>query len=538
MKRADLEKLRRLDPKLAAQLEGLMAQQEAAGSGTADEGEVLPSPSGSTGGVESNADAPEVFTPPPKGHSSGGAERACEGPSGAVSSTSGSETDPTTVSNFADADSQLGLPEVPQVLVSTEPSPDEKLAEFWSGYEDDAVPAEELRRRKAERHAEREARMAQYRANARQLGCLPWAQWRRHGTGEHVSCAQLELQLDGIERRVGRASTWDEGLSATRTMEHVEAQCFTVRDLGDRFDNMPGCLRGTFPELTRTQLSLLRAVVTAYMGGAMGIYEYQPILASDLGMSERAMRYALNGGTGRPPGLVELGLVAKRQTWKRGSGERPSDHHYLLLQAGPVLAEVLLPLACEGRIRRGERLPRHCGYTRTSARQAARSARQGARRSRFELAEKAVERSRCVARDARREPPRERRQRVEKRAQITRLNCPAQNADNPVPPPTGVGGLRARRGRPPSPPRTNVSLHDKSQAQASPSSPPSSAGDSSTPKNSPLRDRAQALDEAAQPAPNLEHWRQQKKRGAPVPDEIDALLLREQFSALGGVIWG
>lgn len=548
MRRGDLEKLRRLDSKLAAQLEDVLAQREAAAEepqgdcgvasqsprrlrsgvqrATCDESRV-PSPAIDVGSLTCRAESAsqsctEGFrgaTPPQQGARAERSEGACGEPS-------------STRPSFVNAESQVGLPEVPQVLVSTEASPAEKLAEVWEGYDDDAVPAEELSRRKAERKAEREAQMAQYRANARQLGCLPWAKWRRHGTGEHVSCAQLELQLDGIERRVGRASTWDEGLSATRTMEHVEAQCFAVRDLGDRFDNMPSCLRGLFPELTPSQRSLLRAVVTAYLGGAMGIYEYQPILASDLGMSERALRYALNGGKDRPPGLVELGLVTKRQTWKRGAGDRPSDHHYLLLQAGPTLTEVLLPLACEGRTRRGERLPRHCGYTRNSARQAARVARQSARRSRFEHAEQAVERTRREAKATRPAPQRERRERVEKRSQIAGINCPAQNADNPVPPPSGEGGLRIGRGRPPSPPKKNVSLRDEPLAPATPPPEISIDRDSSPPKINFLGDRARALDGGAQPAPSvLERWRQRKRRGAQVPDEIDKALFANLISS-------
>ena len=112
-------------------------------------------------------------------------------------------------------------------------------------------------------------------------------------------------------------------------------------------------------------------MVSAYVGGALRVYEYQPVLASDLGMSERALRYALNGGKERPPGLVELGLVRRRQTWKRGSTERPSDHHYLLLQAGPALVELLLPMTCERWAQLGLRVPRHSGYTRSSARREA-----------------------------------------------------------------------------------------------------------------------------------------------------------------------
>ena len=554
MRRGDLEKLRRLDPKLAAQLEGVLAQREAAEEPQGDCGAASQSPRRFRRGVQ-RATCDESRSPSPAtdvGGLSCGAESASQscaeelraattpqqGARAERSEEACGEPSSSAAPSFVNAESQVGLPDVPQTLVSTEATPAEKLAEVWAGYEDDCVPPEEQERRRAQRAAEREARMAQYRENAKQLGCLPWANWRRHGTGKHVSCSQLELQLDGIERRVGRASTWDEGLSAARTMDNVEAQCFTVRDLGDRFDNMPGCLRGMFPELTRTQWSLLRAVVTAYMGGAMGIYEYQPILASDLGMSERAMRYALNGGTGRPPGLVELGLVARRQTWKRGSGERPSDHHYLLLQAGPVLSEILLPLVCERRARKGERVPRRSGYTRTSARRAATSARQTARRSRFERAERAVQRTRGDVSETRPEPPRSRRHKAKEKPSDTRLNCPAQNADNPVPPPSGEGGLRARRGRPPSPPCSDVSLRDSSPAPAPPPPLSSNGSDSPPPPDNNLCARTRALDGGAAVAQNLEVWRKRRERGTSIPDEIDQLLLREKFLKLGELIWG
>lgn len=581
MRRRDLDKLRRLDPRLAAQLEGVMAKR----------GADAPS-----GGPEGPCDAPAPDEPrlsrgqvgdqpvPPEAPSRRveAGPLACEEPEGPQTGLlSGepcggaqepSEAPSQPSGGFADASQQVGLPEVPQVLVSTEASPEAKLEEIWTGYEDDLVPEEELERRKAERVAEREARMARYRENSRQLGFLPGAAWRRRGTGKHVPCEQLELQLDGIERRVGRASTWDSGLSAVQTMDHVEAQCFTVRDLGDRYDTMPSALRGLFPTLTRTQRSLLRAVVTAYMGGAMGIYEFQPILASDLDMSERAMRYALNGGAGRPPGLVELGLVRKRQTWKRGAGERPSDHHYLLLQAGPALSELLLPLSCEQRARRGEKPPRRCGYTRTSARAKAAAGRQAGRRARYERAERAVRLSR---KEAGAEPQRQPR----KGGQIQRSkppkDCPAQNAVNPVPPPSGGGGLRDRRGRPPSPPTTDASLRDRSLAAATPPLLPSKASDSPPPSLASRRDRAQALDEAARAVPSfdpqtllrgrpyapsdraaesepnprrgetkeldthdLEVWRRRQQRGFRPPEAIGRKLLDEQLRKLQEAMWG
>ncbi|MGH1349173.1 MAG: hypothetical protein ACRBN8_47020, partial [Nannocystales bacterium] len=367
MRRRDLDKLRRLDPKLASQLEGVLAQGK-------DGADVPPeTPEAAQDGCEPAEAGPRcddagrepraaVSAPERAGQATVSAGTA-EPPQAPVSASgsvgveedpakpgraegASEEPSPPSPAAFVNAEAQAGLPEVPQALVSTEVDPQARLAETWAGYEDDCVPEGELERRKVERAAKREAQRAQDRAHCAQMGFFPQAWYRRKGSGKHVSCEQLELQLDGIERRVGRATVWDEGLSATRTMDNVEAQSFTVRDLGDRPASLPGALRGRFPALTRTQLDLLRVVVTAYMGGALGVYEFQPILASDLGMSERALRYALNGGKDRPLGLIELGLVTKRQTWKRGAGDRPSDHHYLLLQAGPALVDELLPLTC------------------------------------------------------------------------------------------------------------------------------------------------------------------------------------------------
>ncbi|MCR9165547.1 MAG: hypothetical protein NXI35_33045 [bacterium] len=554
MRRGDLDKLRRLDPKLARQLEGVLARRDAdSASHEAPQGLCGASGAGPTGWTTSAL--PEqhgaACEEPTARTTTGPGVRTCLGPLPCFSATPTALADspePPAESSgdaptaFINAEDQAGLPEVPQVLVSTEAPPEERLAETWAGYEDDCVPSEELERRKAERAAEREAQRARDRAHAQQLGFFPGASFRRHGTGEHVPCEQLELQLDGIERRVGRASTWDEGLAASRTMESVEAQCFTVRDLGDRPDNMPSCLRGMHPDLTPSQWALLRAVVTAYMSGAMGLYEYQPILASDLGMSERALRYALNGGKDRPPGLVELGLVKRRQTWKRGSGERPSDHHYLLLQAGPSLVELLLPLTCERRAQRGDRVPRRSGYTRSSARRVAAQARQDARRARFDLGERAVRRVRGEVVERRVEPPRERREQASKGHSQPKLNCPAQNADNPVPPPSGEGGLRARRGRPPSPPSSNVSLRDETLASAPPSPWSANDSDSPAPLEHLLGDRTRALDRSAKRAPiseaQLENWRRRRARGAPVPETIDRQLFSELISAAHSAMFG
>ena len=560
MRRGDLDKLRRLDPKLARQLEGVLARREAESkvaqapegrceAGAAVGGQDTQIQSGTRLGepeaacvgplpcsaTEASTKAPEKpvaaslesrFDGAPV--SPGSAGVACEVPSAPASSP------------FTDVYAQAGLPEVPQVLVSTEISREEQLAEVWAGYEDEAVPPEELERRKAERKAELEAQRARDRAHARQLGFFPGAHFRRHGTGDHVSCEQLELQLDGIERRVGRASTWDEGLAAARTMEDVESQCFTVRDLGDRPDTMPGCLRGVFTDLTPSQWTLLRAVVTAYVGGAMGVYEYQPVLASDLGMSERALRYALNGGKDRPPGLVELGLVKRRQTWKRGSTERPSDHHYLLLQAGPALVDILLPMTCDRRAQQGQRVPRRSGYTRSSARREAARARQSARRARFDLAERAVQRVQGQAIPCRPEAPRERRKPPSLPPKIPPLNCPAQNADNPVPPPSGEGGLRVGRGKPPSPP-SDESLRDSPLAPATPSHLPTTISDSPPLHEQLLRDRTRALDGAATSAPDrgrLELWRRRRARGVPVPVEIEEQLFSDLISAARSAMFG
>ncbi len=347
---------------------------------------------------------------------------------------------------FVNAAAQAGLPEVPQTLVSTEASPGEKLAELWAGYPDEEVPGEEQERRKVEAKAKREAEQARDAAHSAQLGFFPGASWRRRGTGPHVRCEQLELKLDGIEKRRGRRSMWDEGRSASLAMAHVEAQCFTVRELGDRSNSLPEFLRGQHPTLTRTQKDVLRAVVTAYMAGALGVYEYEAILASDLGMSERAFRYALNGGKDRPPGLVELGLVKRRQTWKQGTAEgRPSEHHYLLLQVGPELGEQLLPWACTQLARLGRRVPKRSGYTRRSAAKRAVELRQKARVGRREAAERVVRRK-LEGPDS--EPVQVRREATE----TSPINCAAQIAVNPVPPPYGGRGTREEKGKTPSNP--------------------------------------------------------------------------------------
>ncbi len=560
MRRRDLDKLRRLDPKLALQLEGVLADR-----GTA------PSPAGGARDLGRAGEPESLCQSPSKALSPGSSGALCSSeaksvsPGGLVGSAE-SKTAPqshclsappasgqprfepkpcaaeTNLEHrpFFSAEAQAGLPEVPQTLVSTEVTAEQKLAETWEGYADDCVPPEEKERRRVERVAEREAQRARDRAHNAQLGFFPGAWFRRRGTGKHVSCEQLELQLDGIERRVGRASTWDQGLSAARTMDNVEAQCFAVRELGDRPANIPECLRGLHPTLTRTQWDVLRVVVTAYMGGALGVYEYQPILASDLGMSERAFRYALNGGKNRPPGLVELGLVLKRQTWKRGVGDRPSDHHYLLLQAGPSLAELLLPVVCARRAQHGHRLPRRVGYTRSSARKSAAAARQLARQARRDRAERAIGRERRPELQVEKRPAQKRREKALLGPRNTALNCAAQTADNPVPPPTGVGGLRDRRGKPPSnPPSKNEPLRDKTLAPATPPLPKTNGSDSPTPLDQILGDRTRALDEAARHRPsNLEVWKRRRARGVQVPDEIDEALFSQAIIAARNALLG
>lgn len=482
MRRRDLDKLRRLDPKVAAQLEGVLERRQAVAKGPGE------------GGGEPTSD------------------RRVDAPN-ALPSPASNETPSSFEANSIRAD-----------------WPD-------AGADDET----ELQRRKAERAAERQAQREQDRAYSARLGFFPGASFRRRGTGDAVSCDLLEAQLDGIERRVGRATTWDEGLSAVRTMEHVEAQCFNVRDLGDRPDSMPGCVRGLFPELTPSQRILLRAVVSAYMGGALGVYEYQPILASDLGISERALRYALNGGRGRPPGLIELGLVQKRQTWKRGAGERPSDHHYLLLQVGAVLGKLLLPVVCERRAARGERLPRRTGYTRRSARQASTQVRQQARRVRCKHAERRLVRARDSSRNERSKPVQSRREGGRKKGSNQSNNCAAQIADNPVPPPTGVGGLGSERGKPPSTPLTNASLRDKPMARPSSSLSPRIGSDSPPLSKAPGGDGTRALDAGASsgPVPDpLELWRRRRTRGVPVPEAIEEQLFSQLISTAYSAMFG
>lgn len=562
MRRRDLEKLRKLDPKLAAQLERAMAAQEAGQEPPLSSDEPLSAQARPRESEDSSTASGGEVTPPPEASFCpvpGGTGPACreqEEPSGlgrplealleaqeqslpskgspeAGSCCGTPEAPGERPAPFVNAVAQAGLPEVPQTLVGTEASPAERLAELWAGYPDEEVPGAEQERRKAEAKAKREAERARDAAHSAQLGFFPGGTWRRRGTGPHVRCEQLELKLDGIEKRRGRRSMWEDGRSASVTMAHVEAQCFTVRELGDRSNSLPEFLRGQHPTLTRTQKDVLRAVVTAYMAGALGVYEYEAILASDLGMSERAFRYALNGGKDRPPGLVELGLVKRRQTWKQGTAEgRPSEHHYLLLQVGPELGEQLLPWACTQLARLGRRVPKRSGYTRRSAAKRAVELRQKARVGRREAAERVVRRKLDGPAS---EPVQVRREATQKAP----INCAAQTAVNPVPPPTGEGGLGRRRGRPLQIPFQNDSLRELNLAP--PPAPPEKAKASDPlpcPKDY-LRDRARALDEVARPRPsNLDVWRRRRARGAKIPDDIDQVLFAETLAAARNAILG
>jgi len=553
MRRRDLDKLRKLDPKLASQLEGVLARGKD-GADTppetpeAPQGDCEPAkaPRRDDAGQEPQAavSAPERACQAPASPEAAEPSQAPVSASRSVSPEKGTprprraegaceEPPHPSPACFVNAEAQSGLPEVPQTLVPTEASPDEKLAEVWAGYPDEEVPGTERERRKVEAKAKREAERARDAAHSAQLGFFPGGKWRRRGTGPHVRCEQLELRLDGIEKRRGRRSMWEDGRSASLAMAHVEAQCFTVRELGDRSNSLPEFLRGQHPTLTRTQKDVLRAVVTAYMAGALGVYEYEAILASDLGMSERAFRYALNGGKDRPPGLVELGLVKRRQTWKQGTAEgRPSEHHYLLLQVGPELGEQLLPWACTQLARLGRRVPRGSGYTRRSASTRAVELRQQARTGRREAAEKVVRRkldgpdSKPV--QVRREGP-----------QKSPIDCAAQNAVNPVPPPTGDGGLGRRRGRPLQIPCSNDSLRELNLAPPTALLQKPTSSDSLPRLNQPLCDRARALDEVARPRPSdLDVWRRRRARGAKIPDSIDQVLFAETLAAARKAILG
>ncbi len=552
MRRRDLDKLRKLDPKLASQLEGVLAQGKAAADVTeespeapqgcepakasprCDDAEHEPQAAVSAPGRACQAPTSPGTAGPPRTSVSASATVGAEAPPMPGRAEGACEEPPApSPASFVNAESQAGLPKVEQTLVSTEASPDEKLAEVWAGYPDEEVPGAEQERRKAEAKAKREVERARDAAHSAQLGFFPGGKWRRRGTGPHVRCEQLEMKLDGIEKRRGRRSMWEEGRSASVAMSHVEAQCFTVRELGDRSNSLPEFLRGQHPTLTRTQKDVLRAVITAYMAGALGVYEYEAILASDLGMSERAFRYALNGGKDRPPGLVELGLVKRRQTWKQGTAEgRPSEHHYLLLQVGPELGTQLLPWACTQLARLGRRVPRGSGYTRGSAKRRAVELRQQARTSRREEAEKVVRRKLDVPDSklvqARREAPKK-----------SRIDCAAQNAVNPVPPPTGEGGLGRRRGRPLQIPFLNDSLREPNLAP--PSAPPekTESSDSQPRSKDPLCARAQALDGSASPRPSdLEIWRRRRARGTKIPDSIDQILFAETLASARNAILG
>jgi hypothetical protein len=235
-------------------------------------------------------------------------------------------------------------------------------------------------------------------------GVMPGAKFRKPDSGEHVNATQLDLQLDGIYMRRGRASQWNAELAASRIMTDLRAQTYGARELGDRVLGLPPWARGRW-DLTPNQEKVLAALWVAYRDETCGVFELETTLASDLGFSERTLRNALNGrrwkrkdGTiGESMGLVEMGLAVKRQTWKAGTADgRPSEHDWLLLRIGPAFEAYARPLVFEIKAP-----PRRSGYTKSAARQAARLARKQARELRYARATEAyATRRRRDVRDA------------------------------------------------------------------------------------------------------------------------------------------
>ncbi|TPV93787.1 MAG: hypothetical protein B7733_18690 [Myxococcales bacterium FL481] len=210
-------------------------------------------------------------------------------------------------------------------------------------------------------------------------GVLPTGRWRSSreekfngaGSGEFVPWWRLDLQLEGIERRKGRASQWAEGNSARRTMEDVRAQTLRAGDLR-RWD-VPAWLSDFGFHFTGTERAVLGAVLYCHDRQSGGLYDSQVAVAARLRVSERSIRNALWGrcasvrfGTRRRPGLVERGLVRVTQTWAPGRDGRPSDKGWLILRVGPELESMAEMAAYEKP--KGARPPRGSGITRVIAR--------------------------------------------------------------------------------------------------------------------------------------------------------------------------
>ena len=209
-------------------------------------------------------------------------------------------------------------------------------------------------------------------------GVLPTGRWRSAreeklnglGSGEFVPWWKLDLQLEGIERRRGRASQWDEGKAARRTMEDVRAQTLRAGDL-KRWD-LPAWLHDFGFKLTPTERSVVGAVVYCHWRQSGGLYDCQVAVAERFGVDERTIRNALWGRPAKPsfglkrrPGLVERGFVRVTQTWGPGTEGRPSDKSWLILRVGPEL-EPMVEMAVYEKPR-GARPPRGSGITRVIA---------------------------------------------------------------------------------------------------------------------------------------------------------------------------
>ncbi len=235
---------------------------------------------------------------------------------------------------------QEHLPEIPKELVSADYALDNDRRE--------SLPALKARMARARRRA-------LDRADPRQTtlrGVLdPNNGYRRHSAGgKFESWRQLDVELDHIDKFKNREGFWRKGGKAREAMAHVRAQTFSAIELGGLDEVLPVWMRGRWA-LTRAQTAILIAVMKAFRFKAGGVMEREPVLASDLGISERAFRYALNGrrytvadGSERwSPGLIERGLVYRRQLKRPGTDGRRTDDDVLLLRVGPVVEKLMRP---------------------------------------------------------------------------------------------------------------------------------------------------------------------------------------------------
>ena len=403
----------------------------------------------------------------------------------------------------------------------------------------------------------RERRRARDRTNPRQVslcGVLnPDEGYRRQSAGgSFVSWRQLDLELDRIDKFKNRLGFWTKDRKAITALANVRAQTFSAIELGGLDEVLPSWMRGRW-KLTRAQTALLVAVVKAYRFKAGGVMEREPVLASDLGISERALRYALNGrrytvadGTERwSPGLVERGLVSRRQLKRPGTDGRRTDDDVLLLRLGPIAEALVRPtMAAAPWIEATER-------QRTRAKRHLTKLRRQGRAMRRALATQAWER----------------------RQQWRSINSAAHCADNPASPPEqgGRGRLGLTRGERHSPspsPRTPQQRKpppDKRLTQRPPQDearrkasrpaalPKPTAGDIDLrPTASAGRRRhavdGEALAEAgARPihyptakagGAELEIWRRRRSAGARVPEEISTRLFADDCSRAFTALFG